>query len=374
MAELFAVVTPGIEKIAVKEINSLGIKNLQFENGGISFKGEQEDIFRLNLNLRTVSRILVRFGHFHASAFSELEKKASRLPWELFLNPGRAITVRATCHKSRLYHSGGVVERVLSGIEDHLGFKVSNIKTQVTEDSDGQQLILVRLYNDDCTISMDTSGQLLHRRGYRLATAKAPMRETLASAIILGSNWEFDKPLLDPFCGSGTIPIEAAQMALGIPAGIKRQFSFMSWPNFDKRSWLLLIENHLRVDPSRVLFIQASDRDAGAIEMAKANAKRAGVLDFIQFECKAISSITPPTIPGWVVTNPPYGIRVNSNKDLRNLYAQTGKVLRTHCPDWHASFVISDSNLVSQTGFNFEPVLKFTNGGIKVSLGNCFIS
>jgi putative N6-adenine-specific DNA methylase len=316
----------------------------------------------------------VRFGTFHASAFSELEKKASRLPWELFLIPGQSLTVRATCHKSRLYHSDGVIERVVSAIEDHLGFKISNNNTQNAESSDGQQMVLVRLFNDNCTISMDTSGELLHRRGYRLATTKAPLRETLAAAIILASDWEFDKPLLDPFCGSGTIPIESAQMAMGIPAGINRRFSFMSWPGFDERSWLLLVENHKIISTSKLPIILASDRDAGAIEMARANAERAGVLDFIQFECKAISAITPPRAPGWVITNPPYGIRVNSNKDLRNLYAQAGKVLKAQCKEWKASFLVSDPMLVSQTGFKHEPILKFKNGGIQVTLESCLIT
>jgi len=229
------------------------------------------------------------------------------------------------------------------------------------------------LLNDECIISIDTSGELLHRRGYRLATAKAPLRENLAAAIILDSGWEMDKPLLDPFCGSGTIPIEAAMLAMGIPPGHKRQFAFMRWPNYDEIIWSNLISSINILDSKDLPIIQASDRDAGAIEMARANAERAGVSEFIQFDCRAISAITPPPTPGWLISNPPYGLRINSNKDIRNLYAQFGKVLRMHCRNWQTAILCSDPVLLSQTGLKFDPTIHFSNGGINVSLGKCAV-
>jgi len=373
MFELFAVVTPGLETIASKELRDLGVKSLAIENGGISFAGDLKDIYRLNLYLRTVSRILIRLGHFHASAFSELEKKSSRFPWEIFLAAGQPISVRATCHKSRLYHSDAVVERVVGAIGDHLGSVPAHHKSDDIDEADMHQLINVRLLNDECTISVDTSGELLHRRGYRLAIAKAPLRETLAAAIILASEWEFDKPLLDPFCGSGTIPIEAALLALGIPPGFKRRFAFMSWPNFDQNMWLNILNTIAFIQPKELPQIQASDRDAGAIEMARANAKRAGVSDYIQFDCRAISSISPPFTPGWMITNPPYGLRINSNKDIRNLYAQFGKVLRIKCKNWRTAILSSDQALLSQTGLRFDSTIHFSNGGINVTLAKSVI-
>ncbi|HCM97096.1 MAG: hypothetical protein A2X25_13320 [Chloroflexi bacterium GWB2_49_20] len=369
MDELFAVVTPGLESVAWNEMQELGLNPLTKESGGVLFQGDLKTIYWANLNLRTVSRILIRLGHFHASAFSELRKKAGRLPWENFINPGQPISLRATCHKSRLYHSDGVIERVVGAISDRLGSFSNHQKPKDIEDANLHQLIVVRLSNDECTISIDTSGDLLHRRGYRLATAKAPLRETLAASIILASGWNKNQPLLDPFCGSGTIPIEASLLALGLSPGQKRQFAFMLWPNYDKSLWDNLLNVIQSTHPHELPLIQASDRDAGAIEMARANAKRAGVSDFIEFECRAISAISPPPDPGFLITNPPYGLRVNSNKDLRNLYAQFGNVMRSHCKNWNTAILCSDPKLLAQIGLKLDTTLRFTNGGISVILG-----
>ena len=369
MDDLFAVVTPGLEYIAINELIGLGINTGKKENGGILYTGDLKAIYRSNLNLRTVSRILVRLGNFHASAFSELRKKASRLPWEKFIFPGQPISMRASCHKSRLYHSDGVIERVVGAISDRLGSVSINHKPNEMEDDNLHQLIVVRLINDDCTISIDSSGDLLHRRGYRFATGKAPIRETLAAVVILASEWNKIDPLLDPFCGSGTIPIEAALLAKCIPPGLHRKFAFMLWPNYDKLIWEDLLATIQTKTINKIPIIQASDRDAGAIEISKANAMRAGVGDLIEFKCEAISSISPPPKPGFLVTNPPYGFRVNSNKDLRNLYAQLGNVARTHCKNWNISILCSDLKLLSQIGIKLDTSIRFNNGGIGVYLG-----
>ena len=369
MDELFAVVTPGLESIALNEMEGLGLKILKIENGGISFQGDLKDLYRSNLNLRTVSRILIRFGKFHSSAFSELRKKSSRLDWERFLTPGQTVSIRATSHKSRLYHSDAVIERVLGGISDHLGSVSTHIKTSDIEDSGIEQLILVRLVDDECVISIDSSGDLLHRRGYRLETAKAPIRENLAAALVLASGWGKDSPLIDPFCGSGTIPIEAALLALGYPPGLKRNFAFMNWPNFDPILWKQLLSVAQIMASENLPTIYASDRDAGAIKIATANATRIGLENLIQFECKAISAISPTSQPGWIITNPPYGLRVTSNQDLRNLYAQFGNTLRKSFQGWHVTFISSDARLFAQLGFALDTSIKFNNGGIKVTLG-----
>jgi len=369
MDDLFAVVSPGLESIAKIEMEKLGLKPVSIENGGVLFQGDLKTIYRSNLNFRTVSRVLVRLGHFHASAFSELRKKASRLPWEKYIAPGQPLSIRATCHKSRLYHSDGVIERVLGAINDRLGSTSTHHKPSDMEEKSLYQLIVVRLVNDECTISIDSSGELLHRRGYRLATAKAPLRETLAASLLIASGWNKIDPLLDPFCGSGSIPIEAALLAKGIPPGISRQFAFMLWPNYDKMIWKNLLTTILTKPLNEMPIIQASDRDAGAIEMSIANATRAGVQDLIEFNCEAISSISPPKNPGFLITNPPYGFRVNSNKDLRNLYAQFGNVARSRCKNWNIAILCSDINLLAQTKIKLDTSLRFNNGGIGVYLG-----
>jgi len=214
---------------------------------------------------------------------------------------------------------------------------------------------------------MDSSGELLHRRGYRQAVAKAPLRETLAAAMLLASGWDKKSPLIDPFCGSGTIAIEAALLASGLPPGGNRRFAFMNWPTYDKNLWQEVL---FKVKPLSGLetIILASDRDAGAVQMARENAQRAGVADLIHIECQAVSSIRPPEEPGWIVTNPPYGVRVSSGKDLRNLYAQLGNVLRAKCPGWHLAILGSDPMLLGQIGVKLTPSFSITNGGIPVRL------
>jgi putative N6-adenine-specific DNA methylase len=388
MEKLFAVCAPGLEPFAALELDELGLlgsqspslsknssreKGVQYESGGIEFQGSLHDLYRANLYLRTASRVLVRLGHFYASAFPELRRKASRVPWENYLVPERPIALRVTCQKSRLYHEGAVAERVAGAIADRLG-KSPPIQTY-HEDSGPElpQLIVVRFVDNLCTVSIDSSGALLHRRGYRLATAKAPLRETLASAMVMASGWDTISPLLDPFCGSGTIPIEAALLARRVPAGYGRRFAFMDWPHFDPRFWEKLLADAGKAIVSDIPDIIASDRDAGAIQAAQANAERAGVADCIEFSRKAISAIDPPPCPGWVITNPPYGVRLKKTKDLRNLYAQLGKVLRTRCSGWHVTLLCDSIQLVRSTGLEFDKGIPLMNGGLKVKLVRCLV-
>jgi len=383
----FAVTSPGLEPFTAAELRSLSgdgsgrsssEDNIHPEPGGITFKGSAVDLYRANLHLRTASRILARLGNFfYASSFPELEERAARLPWERFLSPGRPVSLRVTCHRSRLYHSDAVARTVVTAIAARLGKASPLLKVDETADHP-LQLIVVRLADDRCTVSVDSSGALLHKRGYRQAVAKAPLRETLAAGLLLASAWDLRSPLLDPFCGSGTIPIEAALMACGIPPGLNRRFAFMDWPNFDPPLWQSLLDQSPHVPgssgpclPSPVLL--ASDRDAGAIQMAQANAARAGVADLIEFKCQAISSITPPPGPGWVVTNPPYGQRVSQGRDLRDLYAQFANVLRQHCPGWDLSVLCSDPILLGQMQLDLDTSLRLVNGGIAVRLARAKI-
>lgn len=371
MDSFFAVTAPGLESFTTLELRRLGLLTVTapVEAGGVSFDAEREALYRANLHLRTASRVLVRFGAFYAASFSELHKTASRLPWERYLTPGQPVAVRVTCHKSKLYHSDAVAERIVRAIGERLG-KPSLLRKPADEEADNPpQLIVVRLLRDQCMVSIDSSGALLHRRGYRQAVAKAPLRETLAAGMLLASGWDGRSPLLDPFCGSGTIAIEAALMARGLAAGHHRRFAFMDWPGFDEKIWQGLLAEAGSADGAEMPIIQASDRDAGAVRMAQENAERAGVASDIQFTCQAVSAITPPGGPGWVVTNPPYGLRVSEGHDLRNLYAQFGNVLRTHCAGWQAAILCSDPALLGQTRIKLDTSLSFVNGGIGVKLG-----
>ena len=371
MGQFFAVAAPGIEALMAIELRRQGLmpKDKTHQIGGVTFEGELEQLYRANLHLRTASRVLVRLGDFHAASFSELRKKAARLPWEGYLLPGQPVALRVTCRKSRLYHSDAVAERVAGAISDRLGQPLALEKPADEEADLTPQLIIVRLWRDVCSISMDSSGALLHRRGYRLATAKAPLRETLAAAMLLAAEWDRTSPLLDPFCGSGTIPIEAALLARGLPPGRERRFAFMDWPGFNTKLWESLLDASQARLQSKVPTIQASDRDAGAVRIAQENAARAGVAGDIEFSCRAVSAIEPPPGPGWVITNPPYGLRVSANKDLRNLYAQLGNVLRLQCPGWYTAILCSDLKLLGHIGFSLDTSLSLVNGGVRVRLG-----
>jgi len=344
----------------------LGLDSMP-EPGGVTFKGDLSALYRANLHLRTASRVLARLGNFfYATTFPELQKRASRLPWERFLKPGQPVDLRVTCHKSRLYHSDAVARTVAAGIAERMG-QPSPIAKVDEEADQPPQLAVIRLAEDRCTVSVDSSGELLHKRGYRQAVAKAPLRETLAAAILMASSWDKTTPLLDPFCGSGTIPIEAALLALGLPPGRNRRFAFMDWPGCDETLWRSINTQPPPSDHRPVIL--ASDRDAGAIAMSRANAERAGVAEYIEFECQAVSAVKPPREKGWVVTNPPYGLRVSEGKDLRNLYAQFGNVLRQHCPGWDVAVLCSDTALLGQMKVKLDTSLGLVNGGVRVRLG-----
>ena len=370
--ELFASTALGLESIAAGELKSLGVRGRQ-EIGGVAFTGDLDRLYQANLWLRTASRVVARLGHFHASTFYELERRAKRLPWEEFLPGSGPVRLRVTCRKSRLYHSDAVAERVLSAIAGSASRVIeasSDGLDDEGEDADnGAQLFIVRIVHDQVEISADTSGELLHRRGYRQEIAKAPLRETLAAAMVLASGWRRGEPLLDPMCGSGTIPIEAALIAGGIAPGAQRKFQFMRWPTFDEKRWNAILENARSSATRAVETIAGSDRDAGAIGAARRNAGRAGVADTIQFSENAISDTIAgldDVGAGWVLTNPPYGVRIGEGEDLRNLYARLGAELGTK-PGWRLGVLTSDTGLVGQTRLSMVSRFDTRNGGIPVS-------
>lgn len=368
--------SPGLESCLSDECARLGLKlpikgkstasginkSTHDEPGGLEFDGDYSDVYRCNLHLRTASRISVRLGEFFAAAFSELRKKASRLNWEAFIVPGQAVNVSVTCHKSRLYHSDAVAERVLGAINDHFGHTHKPIVS-----SPHGQLILVRLVNDLCTISIDSSGDLLHKRGYRLESAKAPLRETLAAGMILLSGWQNRVPLIDPFCGSGTIPIEAALIATHTPPGIAREFAFSKWPLFEESAWQSILQNARKAIMKNSPTLAGYDRDQGAIRAAESNAARGGTRGMISFTHQPISELKPSAEPGWLITNPPYGVRTNSNRDLRDLYARFGSILRLNFTGWNVGILSSDKRLAGNLGLP-APVstINLINGGLPV--------
>ena len=373
----FAVTAPGLESLCAAELKGLEVR-ARPEDGGVQWSGSLESVGRANLWLRTASRVLVRVAEFRATAFFELELHAKRIAWDRFVAAGSAVEFRVTCRKSKLYHSDAVAQRFAQAIERRVpGVRIANAKnTKADEASDDddeaiensdRQLFIVRFLHDVCTVSVDSSGPLLHRRGYRQQVAKAPLRETLAAAILLGADWNGDIPLTDPMCGSGTIPIEAARLARLIAPGRDRSFAFLRWPEVDQRMWSKLLDQARSGElPSSPVEIVGADRDAGAIDAARANAERAGVAEDIEFRVQPISALSQAEPPGLIASNPPYGVRVGDSDELRNLYAQLGNVARRQRPGWTLALLSADKRLEQQTRLAFEEKLRTRNGGIPV--------
>jgi putative N6-adenine-specific DNA methylase len=319
--------------------------------------------------------VVVRIGRFHASTFQELERRAKSVPWVDYLPASGTVSVRVTCRKSRLYHSDAVAERILGAIARAAppGIEVRAQRVEESDDDNDEeksaQLFVVRMLHDECQISADSSGELLHRRGYRQEIGKAPLRETLAAAMVLASRWKPGEPLLDPLCGSGTIPIEAALIARNIAPGLYRNFQFMQWPSFESADWSRSVQSAREAERKFEGRVLGSDRDQGAVGAAKRNAERARVADstdFVKDSLSAAMEKMDAETGGWILTNPPYGVRVGDVSDLRNLYAALGEGVR-RSEGWRAGILSADLGLARQLKLPFRERFSTRNGGIPVT-------
>ena len=366
----FAVAAPGLEPLVARELRVLDIKG-RVEEGGVAFRGSLQTIARANLWLRTASRVIVRVAAFRAQAFHELERLGRAVPWERFVERGTAVRFRVTTHRSRLYHTGAISQRLIESASHRLGADVASAAPANEEEGDADaQLFVVRVENNRFVVSADSSGAPLHFRGYRQALAKAPLRETIAAALLVERDWSGATPVVDPMCGSGTIPIEAALIARGIAPGLHRSFRFLQWPELEPKKWQSVME-HARsvVLPAAPCLIRASDRDKGAIEAARANAERAGVGSDIEWSVRAVSALERVQgAPGLVAVNPPYGVRMGEADRLRDLYARFGAVLRERFPGWQVSMLSANPRLDAQVGLPLVEGLRTRNGGIQVRL------
>lgn len=349
-----------------RELAQLG-ERPRVDVGGVSWPGDAVSMMRANLRLRTASRVLVRVARFGATAFHELERLARRVPWERFAADPAGVEFRVTTHKSKLYHSDAVAQRLAEAVE-HRAPAARGRRAGTGDEVTGRQLFVVRVVRDEVQISADSSGELLHRRGYRQELAKAPLRETLAAALLLGARWTGDTPLLDPFCGSGTIPIEGALISRNIAPGLHREFAFERWPEHDEKGWRELRDAALAAQlPAARASIGGSDRDAGAIEAAVANATRAGVAADVRLIARPLSAMDELPAGALVATNPPYGVRVGKDADLRNLYAQLGKVLRARAAGATLAMYLPHAQLASQARLEMRALFRTSNGGLPVT-------
>lgn len=367
--DCYAICPPGVEDLTAAELQALGIPPGVREAGGVAFQASTPQLYAANLHLRTASRVIVRIAEFSAKAFYELERKAKRVPWDRVLPPGSAARFRVTSRKSKLYHQDGIAERLATAVARVAPGPPAAPAGDAPDEEPDTQLFIVRVHRDLVTISADSSGELLHRRGYRQAGGKAPLRETLAAAMLLGAGYDGRAPLVDPFAGSGTIPIEAALLARRIAPGLQRTFAFARWPSFERNAWTTVRDEAMgQIRAPAPAAIHGSDRDAGAVVAARGNAERAGVAGDVMFREAALSELAPPAGPGLLVSNPPYGVRLEGSGDPRDLFARLGAVARARCRGWTLALLSADPAHDGQLGIPLTARWRSTTGGIPVRL------
>ena len=354
--DAFVVAVPGLEPLLLDEVQKLGVRPARIVRGGVECNITWPQLWALNLRSRVATRVLVRVAKFHADGFHSLQVGIKEVDWSAWLAPGTGITVSATTDKeSKLYHSVAVEERVAEAMGRPLG----------------SQAVQVRVLGDVVTVSLDSSGSPLHHRGWRGAAGRAPMRESLAAALVLASGWNMRTPLVDPFCGSGTVAIEAAMMARRMAPGRNRSFAFEQWSSFDPAGWERLLRGADGDVVQKCPPIVATDRDEGAIASVVENAGRAGVGANVEAVRRAVSELVLPPRAGWLVTNPPYGHRVGDatgGQDLRNLYDRFGAVLRERASGWHVAIIAAHETPISRMKLPIQPTLNTLNGGIPVTV------
>lgn len=357
--EIFLAVAPGLEAALCSEVRAAGFRNAKALAGGVTFQGGWCDVWRANLEIRGAGRVLARIGSFRVLHLAQLDKRARRVEWSKILRPEVPVRVEAACSRSRIYHSGAAAQRIETAITQELGATVS---------ADAEVCIRARIEQDVCTLAVDTSGELLHKRGHKQEVNKAPMRETMASLFLRQCGYMGTEPVLDPMCGSGTFVIEAAEMAAGLKPGRSRHFAFEKLATFDAAVW-----EDMRSATSPMtcdLTFYGRDIDAGAIRMSRANSERAGVTALTDFDVMAVVDLVAPAGPsGLVIVNPPYGDRIGDKQRLQSLYRALGQSLKARFSGWRVGIITNDGALAKATGLAFKPPgAPVSHGGLRVTL------
>jgi len=370
--EFFIVTAPGLEQLCHDELKQLPLSCTQAAvvAGGVEFTARLHDCYMANLHLRLANRIIMRVARFKASNFQRLGKKISGIPWELYCPRNCTLAVHVTSRQSRLYHKGAVAECVMEKIAQRLASYAPDSGATET-DANGQQ-IFVRIAEDLVTISLDSSGELLHKRGLKSHHAAAPLRETIAAAILKIAGFMEDEPLIDPLCGSGTFSLEAAMLVKHIPAGWFRDFAFMSWPGFVPKRW-----NYMRRQ-SEIVFAEknepqifASDSDDAACTELQSCIDRfqlndaVQVLrrDFFKFEPAQFTSRT-----GLVVLNPPYGMRIGEREETAALFTAVCRKLKQSYRGWNIALLVPEASFLDRIAFRGLTRHQLFHGGLEVLL------
>jgi len=358
-----ATTTFGLEATVKREVQKLEFENIKVSDGAVCFTGNEYAIPKANINLRSSDRILLVIGQFKAFSFEELFEKTKALNWSDWIPKDGNFIVTGKSIKSQLYSIPDCQSIVEKAIVESMKKKY---KINWFEKTGAKYKIQVSILKDKATLTIDTTGEALHKRGYRSSTVIAPLKETLASALVELSFWKKDRIFLDPTCGSGTIPIEAAMMAKNIAPGISRKFVSESWENIPNKIWKeAKSKAYSEIDVNLKPEIYASDIDSKAIEIAKHNAVNAGVDDCIHFETKPLKEITLKDDYGVCICNPPYAERMGELKEVENLYKDMGKIFRRN-KTWSFYTITSHENFEKLYGQKADKKRKLFNGNVKI--------
>ncbi|TVP84309.1 MAG: class I SAM-dependent RNA methyltransferase [Alkalicoccus sp.] len=360
--KLFATATMGLESLVGKELKELGLENIEVENGRVRFEADAEGIARANMWLRTSDRVKLIIGEFKAFTFDELFEKTKALPWEEFIAEDSEFPVLGRSVKSQLFSISDCQAIVKKAIVEKL--KQTHAVNWFREEGPLAR-VEVALHKDTALLTLDTSGEGLHKRGYRPEQNQAPLKETLAAALIQLANWRPDIPLHDPFCGSGTIPIEAAMMAQNIAPGVNRSFSFEKWGWFpEKAHSIVLQEAEDLADYDRSFEITGSDIDRTMIEVARRNAMEAGFPDQIYFKQMQARDFSTDRKQGVLIGNPPYGERMTDKQGVEQLYRDMGAVMKNY-PHWSVYIITTHEEFEKLYGKKATKKRKLYNGNLK---------
>ena len=362
--ELIAPCHFGLEAVLKKEVVDLGYEVTEVENGRVTFIGDAEAICRANIFLRTAERVLLKVGSFKAVTFDELFEATRAIPWEKYLpKDGKCWVKKASSISSKLFSPSDIQRIMKKAIARHMQ---EYYDLDRMPETGNEYPLRVFFYKDQVTVGIDTSGESLHKRGYRQMTSKAPITETLAAALILLTPWKADRILVDPFCGSGTFPIEAAMIAANMAPGMNRSFLSESWTNLiPKKCWYDAIDEATElVDVTVKVDIQGYDIDGEVIKAARENAERAGVDHMIHFQERPVAQLSHPKKYGFIITNPPYGERIGGKKNLPALYKTIGERFKA-LDSWSMYLITAYEDAERYIGRKADKNRKIYNGMMK---------
>ncbi|MFU0782760.1 MAG: 23S rRNA G2445 N2-methylase RlmL [Thermoanaerobacterium thermosaccharolyticum] len=362
--ELIAPTLFGIESVAAKEIRSLGYEGIKVEDGKVTFIGDISAICKANMWIRSAERIYVKIGEFEASTFDELFEGVRSLPWEEWIPENGQFPVDGYSLKSNLHSIPDCQSIIKKAVVERLKKKY---KKEWFDENGPLYKIKFSLMKNKAVLMIDTSGEGLHKRGYRVMSNIAPLRETLASAMIMLSDWRYDRPLIDPFCGSGTIPIEAALIGANIAPGLNRKFTSEKWGQIPKKLWLdTRKEAHSLIKMDVELNIRGYDIDESAVKLSINNAHKAGVNQYVKFAKKPLKDLRTDDMYGILICNPPYGERMGEIKEVEKLYREMGRVF-TSLNTWSYYIITSHENFEKLFGKKATKRRKLYNGMIKTT-------